>query len=54
MSPKVLPTSIKTNWLMAKLKQLEKECAELQNCLSEALHKLEAVDTGLQTDKGVT
>lgn len=38
--------------LQAKIQQLEKERAELQNCLDEALQELEAVDAELQEGKG--
>ena len=36
--------------MVQKISQLEKERSELQNCLDEALHELEAVDAELQTD----
>lgn len=38
--------------LMQKVRSLEKERAELQNCLDEALQELEAVDAELQTENG--
>lgn len=52
MSRGSLGSNARPDDLMSKIHQLERERAELQSCLDEALKELEAVDAELQTEDG--